>query len=223
MPRSLLVTALLLLFCVFTYAQDAYVRTDGTIVKPIKIDKIGRYELWHWYGQNPSRKSESLRKVAYVIQSGKRLEFNPFLPGVTDPIASSLVTSVSEIPINDVLSQTVDLQVTGSRTINDLYLRGKMDANTFYHGHKGAGTATLLTTMFGGVVIGLVPAIACSATPPKPHTLGIRDASLAQNPQYFAGYVDGARRKKSRKVWGNFAIGTGVLVIAAAVLASSAR
>ena len=91
-----------------------------------------------------------------------------------------------------------------------LFWLGTRDAGIYYKGYKSAATGTLITSFF--VPWGLVPAIACSATPPATNNLGYRDPKLMENPSYYAGYTDKAFKIKKKKVWTNFGIGTGAMI-----------
>lgn len=96
--------------------------------------------------------------------------------------------------------------------------KGLLDANTHYDGYKAAGTGTLVASLISPL-IGLIPAIACSATPPRDHNLDSPDQQLLQKAEYKSGYVKNARKIKSRKVWKNWGIGLGVNVVVAVLLA----
>jgi len=91
---------------------------------------------------------------------------------------------------------------------DSLYSLGEKDATRYYKGYKGAATGTLVSSIF--IPLGLIPAIACSATPPAMNNLGYRDQKLMQNSSYYKGYTDQAFTIKKKKVWQNFAIGTGI-------------
>jgi hypothetical protein len=102
-------------------------------------------------------------------------------------------------------------QTISNEPINDsMYIKGEKDATSFYKGYKSAGTGTLICSLF--VPLGLIPAIACSTTPPSAGSLGYRDIQLFENPSYYAGYTNKAFKIKKKKVWENFAIGTGITV-----------
>jgi len=94
---------------------------------------------------------------------------------------------------------------------DSLYSIGERDATLYYKGYKGAAIGTLITSLY--IPWGLIPAIACSSTPPKAYNLGYKDKNLMKNPEYYAGYTDKAYKIKKKKVWTNFGIGTGTTVI----------
>ncbi len=89
------------------------------------------------------------------------------------------------------------------------YLRGVEDANLNYTNYSTAGTITLLTSMVFPVV-GLIPALSCSHTSPRPENLGIVPNPSVTGTDYLAGYTRQAKRIKSKKVWKNYAIGAGI-------------
>ena len=97
-----------------------------------------------------------------------------------------------------------------ARGIDSLYALGERDAALYYKGYRGAFTGTLITSLY--VPWGLIPAIACSSTPPAPDKLGFRDPKLMENPSYYAGYTEKAFKIKKKKVWAGFGIGTGATV-----------
>lgn len=98
--------------------------------------------------------------------------------------------------------------------------QGEMDARINYKKYKGAGTGVLVTSLISPLV-GLVPAITCSATEPKFDNLGFTDAELMKNPDYSEGYIKKAKKIKQRKVWTNFSIGLGVNILASIILIST--
>jgi hypothetical protein len=95
----------------------------------------------------------------------------------------------------------------------ELYKKGFIDANKYYSRYSGAGTATLLTSLLLNGLFGLIPAIPCSMTSPKMKNLGYPSQELIDNQSYYNGYMEGARKKKSKKVWMNWAIGTAISTV----------
>ena len=103
-----------------------------------------------------------------------------------------------------------------------MFNRGLEDARHYYNRYKDASTGTLVASLLFPI-LGLIPAISCSSTPPKQVNLSIPSDSLGRNPGYNAGYSYQAKKIKSKKVWKNYGIGAGVgfslrVVLAIAVL-----
>ncbi len=95
-----------------------------------------------------------------------------------------------------------------SGSVNDsMYYVGANDASLYYKGYKTASGGTLVSALV--FPLNLIPAIACSATPPGDKNLGYQDKKLMENPDYNLGYKEQAHKIKKKKVWKNFAIGTG--------------
>jgi hypothetical protein len=89
------------------------------------------------------------------------------------------------------------------------YLQGQQDAGVYYDGYRSARTGTLIASLISPLV-GLVPAIACSSTPPKDHNLDFPSHELMKNPDYNNGYKQQSRKIKSRTVWSYWGVGFGV-------------
>jgi len=94
----------------------------------------------------------------------------------------------------------------------ELYLQGINDAQHYYEGYRGAATGTLVVSLLSPLV-GLIPAIACSATTPLEKNLQYPDSKLYHDIDYQRGYVKQAKKIKSGKVWRNWGIAFGVNVI----------
>lgn len=93
---------------------------------------------------------------------------------------------------------------------DSLYTLGEIDAARYYKGYKTAAISTMIASVW--FPLGLIPAIACSATPPSKYNLGYKDQKLMENSSYFNGYTLTAHKIKKKKVWGGFAIGSGFVI-----------
>jgi hypothetical protein len=91
------------------------------------------------------------------------------------------------------------------------YEQGKQDAVRYYDGYKGAGTGVLIGSLLTPLG-GLLPAIACSSTPPARKNLHYPNETLMQHADYAAGYEAKARKIKQARVWSNWGVGLGVNV-----------
>ncbi len=101
----------------------------------------------------------------------------------------------------------------------NLYVKGQLDAERNYHKYKGAGTGTLIASLVSPL-IGLVPAIICSANSPKTENLGYPNENLLKQQEYYLGYTQKAKKIKQRKVWTNWGIGFGANLIAVLIIAA---
>ena len=94
---------------------------------------------------------------------------------------------------------------------DSLFALGEKDAIRYYKGYRPAQVGTLITSIF--IPLGLIPALACSSTPPGTNSLGFKDQKLMGNRSYYTGYTKKATEIKKKKVWRSFAIGTGAAAI----------
>lgn len=89
------------------------------------------------------------------------------------------------------------------------YDHGVRDAEMYYKGYRTAGTTTLISSLFFPL-FGLIPAIACSTTPPSPQSFSIPQNAPISDSSYMRGYQEQAKVIKKKKVWKNYAVGAGV-------------
>ena len=99
---------------------------------------------------------------------------------------------------------------------------GQRDAIRYYGGYTGAGTGTLVVSLISPLV-GLIPAIACSATTPKDQNLMYPKKQYMMQPDYSNGYTKQAKKIKSNHVWTNWGIALGVNLVLVLVLSSGGK
>lgn len=173
-----------------------------------------------------------------TLNSGQELKaliikLNPgnilFVPENTSDTLSLLREDISKLQYrNGVIIYLSDNKNPASGPLltepgqDSLFTAGARDANLYYKEYKAAATGTLLCSLY--FPFGLIPAIACSSSPPALSRLGYRDPKLMQNPEYYKGYTEQAHKIKKKKVWQGFAIGSGAVVgfyIVMVILATS--
>ena len=93
-----------------------------------------------------------------------------------------------------------------------MFLKGVSDA-TIYYKHPGGSIATGITSFLTGGLLGLIPAIACSATQPKVVNLGLPPGAAITNKDYMLGYISKAKKMKQSKVWTCYGMGLGAILI----------
>lgn len=172
------------------FSQDVIMKKDGEDIQA-KILKVGPDEVEYKKHDNPDGPTYSVLKSDILL-----IEY--------------------ENGTKDIFEE----QVKKSRVFNnELFMKGQSDALLYYRGYTGAGTGTLLTGLLSPLV-GLVPAIACSSTPPKDHNLNYPSAELITQPPYYEGYKLQAKKIKKGKVWTNWGIAFGVNVLAVLIITS---
>lgn len=135
------------------------------------------------------------------------------------PLVSTLKSDVFMIKYaNGKTESFTNIEPAKKDEQEDLFIKGKKDADKYYTHYKKAAGWTLATTLVAGGLIGLIPAAACSTTEPKEINLDYPSSELYANQRYSEGYRHQSKRKKSEKVWTNFAIGVGVNILAFIIL-----
>lgn len=84
-------------------------------------------------------------------------------------------------------------------------VKAKLDADNYYKAPGPSGLTFIVSFLTGGIV-GLIPAVAFSQTPPKEQNLVIPAKSSKSN-EYISCYKDRAFKSKKRKVWTSYWLG----------------
>ncbi len=104
-----------------------------------------------------------------------------------------------------------------STPVMQLYQQGAADAYLYYDDYKSAGTGVLVVSLVSPL-LGLVPAIGASGTPPQLKNMDTPNQQMLKEPDYVKGYQKTARKIKSGKVWKNWGIAFGVNLLAVIIL-----
>ena len=105
---------------------------------------------------------------------------------------------------------------TASNSTESLFLKGQTDAKQYYRNGGGSVAVGILTVL--SPIIGLIPAVICSAFQPKERKLGYQNNELWKKPEYRLAYTMQAYKIKKRKIWITFGACTAVSVILTAIL-----
>lgn len=103
--------------------------------------------------------------------------------------------------------EVISLKNISPAEINISFRKGQQDATANYTGKSCGAVGTGVTSFLTGGIIGLVPAIACSATRPKTLNLGLPRGAPVSDKSYMLGYVTTAKAAKQKKVWTGYAVG----------------
>lgn len=166
---------------------------------------------------------EVISKVLEITPTDVRFKKSDNFNG---PVYSILKSEVSIIKYENGTQDIFNEKQTDTSLVNaptvDLFDKGRMDAQKYYDGYKGAGTGTFLVG-FLSPLVGLIPAIACSSTAPKDKNLNYPKPDLMKNADYKKGYTQKAKKIKQGKVWNNWTITLAINIIATVILSSSQR
>lgn len=134
------------------------------------------------------------------------------------------IFSISKGEILMVRYENGTKDVFGSSTAgsqnDEQFQQGQLDAEKYYKNYKGASRGTLATTILTTPVLGLIPAFLTTMDEPEDGNLDYPNPQLMKDQEYKRGYIQKAKKIKSKKVWKNFGIGTGIFV-AVIVLANT--
>lgn len=190
--KSVFVTILTFLMIGCSYAQDIITFKTGEEIK-VKIIEIGLNEIKY------KKADTSESNPTYLVYK------------------SAVLMIKYENGTKDIFNDTNNFHDTTSNSSDeDLLAKGTSDAERFYKGYHGAGTGTFITGILFSPLVALIPAIACSATPPNEVNLGAPNYSLMAKPAYRNGYIQEAKQIKQGRVWANWIVA--LLVDVAAVL-----
>jgi len=95
----------------------------------------------------------------------------------------------------------------------DTSFQGKNDAIRYYNGYKTAGTIALISNLFFVPIIpSLVFSIATTSKMPSDENLNYPNTSMMKIEKYANSYRAEAMKIKKRKIWINFAVGSGIII-----------
>jgi len=124
-------------------------------------------------------------------------------------LKSDLLLIRYENGTKDIFNEVKKSETTKSAT-DDLYAEGQSDANKYYKGYKGAGTAVLTTGLLLSPLVGLVPAALCASADPQDENLNYPSSDLMKKTDYANGYRQRAKKIKQNKVWTNLGVAFGI-------------
>lgn len=189
-------TALLIvfLFCTrFVYSQDRIKLKSGEELN-VKVSEVGIDEIKY-------KKVED--GPQYILRKSE----------------------ISTITYKDSSQDIFNVTKKDTVIINDglIMQKAKIDAHNFYLGENSGAGGTFAASFFLSPVIGLIPAIACSSTPPRGVNLNIPRSQFSEDRIYIESYKREAHRIKSHKVWGSWAVCLMIYVAAGAILETAGK
>ncbi len=196
-------------------AQDIITKRSGEILET-KVLEVSTNEIKYKRFSNLEGPTYVVPKAEVtVIQYANKTTEAFELPEVANATASVK----PELTAN---ATPILAPVASTATTAELYNKGQVDAMNHYDGYKSAGTGVLVASLVSPL-IGLVPAIITSSTPPKVKNLDSPTPDLLNQPDYTSGYRKSARKIKSGKVWKNWGIAFGVNLALVLMLSSGSN
>jgi hypothetical protein len=212
--KKILFITILIFSRFFVFSQDIIYLKDGTEIKAKIIELTNEFVKYKKYEQQEGPLRNQLISGVFMViyENGTREVFKE----------EKRDNNQLQIPIEPIAKKEIVVDNSVS-DIQDLCFKGQQDAGRYYTGYREASTWTAATTVLGGVLIGLIPAIACSSSEPQMSNLTIPDSKLLKNSSYYQCYMQEARRIKSRKVWRSFGIGVAIDVVIATLILSASE
>lgn len=204
MKHSKLIGLIISAIPAFLFSQDVMVlkNSDEIKAKVIEINDLTiLYKKWeNLTGPNYNIKKEEVLFIRY--ENGTK----------------EVISAVAQAPA--VLSNSAlpnSIPTTNGNTMNtqsqELAFRGEQDANNYYRGRNSGKGWVFATCVLTTPVVALIPAIACSLTPPSEINMNFPSTEVAQNQLYRDAYKKQAHKIKQRKVMANLGYGTLTFVV----------
>lgn len=195
------------------FSQDIIYLKDGSELKAKIIELTSEFVKYKKFEQleGPVRNLSISDLFMIIYQDGTREVFKK----------ENTDENQLQLPVES-NNKKEDITINSLFDNQELCFKGQQDAERYYTGYRQAATWTAATTILGGAIIGLIPAIACSSSEPQMSSVTVPNSKLFENSTYYHCYKQEAKRIKSRKVWTNFGIGVAIdLAIAILIISAS--
>lgn len=204
MKHSKLIGLIISAIPTFLFSQDVMVlkNSDEVKAKVVEINDLTiLYKKWeNLTGPNYNIKKEEVLFIRYENGTKEVISVNTQTPVIVSASAPS-----NSIPV-------INGTMTNAQS-EELAYRGEQDANSYYRGVNSGKGFVFVTCLLTSPVVALIPAIACSATPPSDLNLNIPPNDIAQNRIYRDAYKKQAHIIKQRKVFSNLGYGTLTFIV----------
>jgi len=200
--RQIVLASIILAYVQTLFSQDIVYLNNGTEIKAKIIEITSETVKYKRFEQldGPIRNILLPEVLMIIYEDGTHEVFQKEEKNTNQTLRQDELLPFRE-PAGAFLAQTNN---------QDFCFQGQRDASTYYTGYREAATWTSAATILGGVIIGIIPAIACSTSDPQSSTFTVPDTELLRNSTYYQCYSQEAKRIKSKKVWTYFGIGVAV-------------
>jgi hypothetical protein len=145
-------------------------------------------------------------------QIGMSKNLAPDVKGKNIEIAVNADSGISSLNDEDTLNKIMAMNATLVDSIVSSYFKGIDDADKRYNAHKSGKRAIFFTSLVGGPVTSLIPAIVTSSKAPAPANMHIDDYIMIHDLAYIKGYKYESHCIKKKAIWGNYIAGSVVWV-----------
>lgn len=184
--KKKLLSALLTVSTFFSYSQDIITKRNGDEIKA-RILEVGTQEI-------KFKKFENMDGPLFVMTKGEVLfiKYENGTKDVFEDIKQTILNTTPTLPIS-------------------WKLQAEDDVLKHYRGYRSSQSGTFWTTVLFSPVIGLIPAIATTRKKPSAKKyLQYPNDEYFNNLEYKEAYINKAYKRKKKKVWGMFGLGSAI-------------
>lgn len=186
MKKQLLITITAIFTNLTIYSQDLITKRNGDEIKA-KVIEVGTDEV-------KFKKFDNIDGPLFVVKKSEIIfiKYENGSKEIFEDIKTSVLNMQQQLPVS-------------------WKLQAEDDANKYYRGYRGAQTGTFWTTVLFSPLIGLIPAIATTRVKPtQKKYLQYKNDEYFKNTEYSEAYMAFAYKRKRKKVWGMFGLGSAI-------------
>ncbi|OFX71034.1 MAG: hypothetical protein A2X12_05725 [Bacteroidetes bacterium GWE2_29_8] len=202
MRKTFIIISIIFVLVTSLVAQDFITTKNGEEIKA-KVLEITQTEVKY-------KRFENIDGPIYTVNKSDLLIIK-YANGDIEKMKqlNTNITNNENTPSN--LNVNYSLNLNAKENDNNLCKNAISDSYILYNGKNSGAFWTGFATFMIGPILGLIPAIACSSTPPKYHNLQIPYNKL-DNHDYVYCYKNNAQKIKKKKIWKGYGTGCAVLL-----------
>jgi hypothetical protein len=178
------------------FCQDTLIMKSGSHI-PVKVLEVGVSEI-------KFKKIDNQEGPTYTILKSDVVSIQ-YKNGTLDDFKTVVEPTPVQTPVP---AQVPKPTLTGKP--GDICLQARRDAYINYTGRNSGAGWVQAVAILTSPLFALIPAVACSAKPPLDKNLNYKDSELMKDSKYNVCYREAAYKTKKKKIWRNFAIGSGI-------------
>jgi hypothetical protein len=201
MKKTFATTVFVFFSLVICFSQDVITKKTGEDIQA-KILEVDQTNIKY-------KKFDNLEGPSFIVPKSDVLIVR-YSNGTKDIFTEekTISTDVKAVTI-DTKTALADTQTNPS----DICDQATNDSKTNYIGRNSGTGWVLATTALFSPLIGIIPAVACSASKPTDQNLNYKDSKLMKNNAYNKCYTDEAYKTKKNRIWTSFGVGAGAWLV----------